>query len=153
MSDVSSNTITEKKFVMAVSADDYSRVYRMAKRAGLKGVVIKGKSGVARFYIRRKVLWADEVKADGSVLTQEVMDINNIPRNEEYRDSMKERLRKDYPDKDEEWLTSHADVLDEANRATKRLIMEGVSPDVAGRIIAEALRNHIGAETTENKPE
>jgi hypothetical protein len=132
---------TEKQFVMAVPAEDYRRVRKMARRAGPKGVVIKGARSVARFYLKDNKLMADEKKEDGSVLTQEVMDIEHLPRNLEYRDHMKERLRKDYPDKDDEWLTAHADVLDEANRATKRLAMEaGIPPDMAAKIIAEALR-------------
>lgn len=136
-----SEVTTEKQFVMGVSTEDYDRCYAMAKKAGRKGVVIKGKTTLARFYVVRDKLWADEVKPDGTTLKQEVMDINTLPQSKEYHDSMKARLQRDYPDKDEAWWESHADVLDSANRATKRLILEGLPPLEAGKIISAALKD------------
>jgi hypothetical protein len=141
---------TSQRHAVALTDEDYSRIDGLVRKKGGRGIKLTDKKGVVnRFYRKDKLLWCDQVKADSSIFTQECMKMSDIANAQKapFADAMKEKLKADHPTMTAEVVNAYADVIAEANESIKRLISSGVEPEVAHKIITEALR---GKEIIDN---
>jgi hypothetical protein len=142
MSEVSS-------YVLTVPDDKYDSLFA---RVETEPVSIADKNGVVQtFYRQGTKLYADRDN-DGTPLTQKVIrksEEEAYKNRKPFKDSIKDRLRKDFPEYDEANLEAHADVLGQANESIKRLIQAGISPANAVKIVLNILDNQDKFESPE----
>lgn len=141
---------TTQRHAVALTDEDYSRIDSLAKKKGRIGIKLTDKNGVVnRFYRKDGLLWCDIRKDDGSIFTQECMKMSDIAqaRKAPFANAMKQKLKEDHPSMTAEEVDAYADIIAEANESIKRLIASGVEPDVAHKIITEALK---GKEIVDN---
>jgi hypothetical protein len=152
ISDISRNyeMETSQRHAVALTDEDYSRIDRLVRKKGGRGIKLTDKKGVLnRFYRKDGLLWCDQYKADDSIFTQECMKMSDIANQQRapFANVMKEKLKADHPTMSAEEIDAMADIISEANESIKRLISSGVEPEVAHRIITEAMR---GKEIIDN---
>lgn len=141
---------TSQRHAVALTDEDYSRIDSLAKKKGKIGIKLTDKKGVVnRFYRKDKILWCDQRRDDGSIFTQECMKMSDIQKTQRapFANHIKEKLKADHPTMSAEEIDAYADIISEANESIKRLIASGVEPDVAHKIITEAMR---GKEIIDN---
>jgi hypothetical protein len=141
---------TSQRHAVALTDEDYSRIDSLAKKKGKIGIKLTDKKGIVnRFYRKDGLLWCDQRKEDGSIFTQECMKLSDIQKTQRapFANAIKEKLKIDHPTMTAEEIDAYADVISEANESIKRLIASGVEPDVAHKIITEAMR---GKEIVDN---
>lgn len=141
---------TSQRHAVALTDEDYSRIDSLAKKKGRIGIKLTDKNGVVnRFYRKDGLLWCDQRKQDGSIFTQECMKMSEIANAQRapFANAMKEKLKADHPSMTPEEIDAFADIIAEANESIKRLIASGVEPDIAHKIITEAMR---GKEIIDN---
>lgn len=127
---------------IGVTGEDYEKIVVLA-RGKRRGVKLTGRSGTVRFYFDKGKLLGDTIDAQGNKVTQEVVNIETLPKNEGFKTHLRDRLREDHPEMSKEELEAHADILNEANETIKRLIESGVAPDVAHKIVTTALKEDV----------
>lgn len=143
----------QQKVVIGLSDDDYKKVYALAKRCGRRGIKLTGKQGAVRFYIRDGTLYGLN-----SVGEQEVMNVSDVSRtNREYQlddwiEKVGARIKADSPEKSDDQIRAEVDVLVEANNTIKKLILEGIEPNVAYQIVKSALEKEEQQEANSSSP-
>nr|WPF46801.1 MAG: hypothetical protein [Lake Baikal virophage 12] len=134
---------TTHKHAVALTDDDYSRIDELVRKNGKRGVKLTDKKGVVnRFYRKDGELYCDQYGANDTIFTQECMKLSDIQNTQKapFESAMKQKLKADYPTMTQEEVDAYADVIAEANESIKRLISNGVEPQLAHGMITEALR-------------
>jgi hypothetical protein len=140
---------SEQTYILTVPDDKYDSLFA---RVETEPVSIADKNGVVQtFYRQGNNLYADRDN-DGKPLSQKVIrksEEEKYKNRKPFKESIKERLRKDFPEYDEANLEAHADVLGQANESIKRLIQAGISPANAVKIVLNILDNQEKFESPE----
>lgn len=135
----------EHVYKMVVPDDHYDRLWEIVEKDKNKSVAISDKNKVLhQFYFKDGKLYADR-EMDGAKQQNEVIKMSDVPKvkgkHSDFREYIVKRLKADYPNESEEFISEHADVLYEANESIKKLIASGVPPQVAQRIIQSVLED------------
>lgn len=147
---------TTQKHAVALTDEDYSRIDELVRKNGKRGVKLTDKKGVVnRFYRKDGELYCDQYGANDTIFTQECMKLSDIQNTQKapFESAMKQKLKADYPTMTQEEVDAYADVIAEANESIKRLIANGVEPQLAHGIITEALRGRKVVDNVEKKVE
>jgi len=147
---------TTHKHAVALTDEDYSRIDELVRKNGRRGVRLTDKKGVVnRFYRKDGELYCDQYGANDSIFTQECMKLSEIQNAQKapFENAMKQRLKADHPTMTQEEVDAYADIIAEANESIKRLISNGVEPQLAHGMITEALRGSKVVGNVEKKVE
>ena len=141
------------QLAIGVTDEDYKRIVVLARNAGRRGVKLTGRSGTVRFYFKGSQLMGDSYNQTGEKVTQEVVNIAKLPKNDAFTTHLRDRLSQDHPEMSKEEVEMHADILNEANETIKRLIEAGIAPDVAHKIVCAALKEDAFSRTEDGSHE
>lgn len=131
---------------VALPDTEYAAMLLKAKMAGKRGYKCYDKKGNKhRFFMKEDVLWGIHDNKEYEVMSM----TDAMAKNEEiksragnaFKESVKSKMRVDFPDMSEEELDANADIVSEANEAIKRLIASGTPPDVAYKVIMGTLHS------------
>jgi hypothetical protein len=123
----------------------YKRIYDAARRRRM-GVTFTDKNGQnTRFYIHKGELFGRKYMPDGTVDTQPVFDVENLPKNvsayNNTKDKVREQIRKDFPDYTDEKVEAYADIIEEGSMTARRLAATGIPINVAHKIVFSSLNS------------
>ena len=127
---------------LAVPDNEYHQIHSLIKHTRL-GKVLENKKGIAmRFYLEDGKMYAKNVATQE---TQQVISLSEaqaiLKEQEEgsFRNVTLRRLRKDFPNLEEDALEAYADILNEGNTAIKELVYRGYNPNDAASIVRQVL--------------
>lgn len=125
--------------------EHYERIYKMASQKRC-GIVLKDKHNrQTRFYFHKGILFGRRYTDDGSIDTQPVLDIENLPEDKtkynEIKETVRDKIRKDFPDYTEEEVDAYADIIEEGSMTVRRLAASGIPLLVAHKIVFSSLNS------------
>jgi hypothetical protein len=131
---------------MCVPDEHYAKIKELLHDSGRIGIHLTDKNKKrVRFYKEDGKIMAEERKEDDSIFKQEVIKMSEIQQQQNpataFQNEMLKRITEDHPDMPVEEREAYADILMQANDSIKRLIVSGVEPGLAYRIIEGVLQN------------
>jgi hypothetical protein len=141
-----STSVPTPNFAITLLPDEYKRIAKLARGSRI-GVICNHKAGRFRFYFKDGEMFADIRDKDNNIKTYPVVDMEKAKemertegtQNDLFKNSVLPKIRADHPDWTEEEVECLADMLNEANGSIKRLIMQGIDPVMAQKIVGEAM--------------
>ena len=127
-------------YAMCVPDEHYVKIEEMVKADENGHIYLGDKSGcTVKFYLLDGKLMSEKEETDGNKLVQRVITMTDVKNLQEAQIPMVEKiatkLKEDFPDKDEETIKAHSEVLAEANNSIKNLVASGIPLTVAKEIV------------------
>lgn len=128
---------------IGLTPEVYKRIAQLARNRRA-GKLLTDKYGRrTRFYFHEGNLFGRIYLPDGTHTTQPVFDISNIPeqttRYNQIKESVRDKIRKDFPDYTPEQVEAYADIIEEGSMAVRRLVSSGMSVATAHNIVFSSL--------------
>ena len=142
----------EQEYVHVLCLPDthYERVVELVNETdGNVGIKLKDNKDVSMtFYFKDDKLYADKENECGEIIqTQEVIKMSDIENKKNERPDFKthllNQLKTDFPGMNQDEIESNADILNEANESIKKLILSGIQPKIALKLIYDVLSDNI----------
>jgi hypothetical protein len=138
---------------MGLGNEEYKLIAKKARKHGAEGVKLSNKSGEYRFYFKDDKLYSDKSNKDGTTLTQEVKNIDDLPveamNPEANRLKLFEKLKAEMPDVSDEDIDAYIDIMFEAQRSMQNLIHTGIDASSAMEIVMNALKDDMSRKLGE----
>lgn len=134
---------------MGLMSEQFNRVADGARKSRLGLIVRDKKNGcIYRFHYNKgdPTLWAKVTDTKGVQFIQEVIDVSKVGETKSYKETVKERIRADHPDKSDEELEFEAGLLAEGRKAMEALVAKGIDAEVAFKLVKSAMNERIVSE-------
>ena len=140
-------SLQNQKKGMAVPDAEYKQIAASLANAGRIGIYLKDKNGNShRFYKKDKDIFCVVRDKDDNKTECEVFKMSDIIKQQEqmrknspFIQSIKQKLKEDFPDMSEEEIDANTDIIEHAGQTRQRLMAAGLTQDQADKIIMAAL--------------
>jgi hypothetical protein len=136
--------MSETIYGLCLPNDHYEHIVKLIGESKTNEIFLKDKAGVThRFYKNEDNVFADKEESNGNILKHKVVTMSEAEKmvsKDKNKTNIEKRIKNDFPDMTKEEISVHTDILYEANESIKRLIENGMSKDLAVKLISFILQ-------------
>lgn len=140
-------SLQNQKKGMAIPDAEYKEIVNRLANAGRIGIYLKDNKGnTHRFYKKDKDIFCVVRDKDDNKQECEVFKMSDIIKQQEamrknspFIQSIKQKLKEDFPDMTEEEIDANTDIIEHAGQTRQRLMKAGLTQEEADKIITCAL--------------